>query len=165
MSAHNCYVMDTSSLIDLKEKNPMDIYETVWKKLESLIDHGFLISPEEVKREVLIWDDELGKWAGKNERMFKPLNGSQIRKVFEIQSDFPSLVDLDKETPEADPFVVALALVKDPQPTIETVGTERVVVSEEKRRGNRVRIPMVCQRYGLKCLSIFDVFRTEGWKF
>ena len=165
MSARRCYVIDTSSLIELREKNPMDIYESVWGKLETLIDQGFLISPEEVKREVVYVDDDLAKWVSKNSGMFVPLNGAQMKKMFEIVGEFPGLAQLDKDRPEADPFVIALALIKDPSPTLETIGAERVVVTEERLRGNRTCIPLVCQRHNVKCMSIFDMFRAEGWKF
>ena len=165
MSAHSCYVIDTSSLIELNRKNPMDIYESVWGRLETLIGQGFLISPEEVKHEVVFADDDIAKWASRNSGMFMSLNGSQMKKMFEIVGDFPGLAQSQKERPEADPFVIALALVKDPSPTLVTIGARRVVVTEERLRGNRTCIPLACQRYGVKCISIFDMFRAEGWKF
>jgi hypothetical protein len=157
--------MDTCSLIELRQKNPMDIYETVWARLGSLVDNGFLISPIEVKREVHAVDEDIRKWLLRNDKMFVPLDEAQMKKMFEIQAQFPALADPEKETPVADPFVISLALTKDPRPTFDTFGTERVVVSEEKLKGNRIRIPFVCQYYGVKWMSVFDMFRTEGWKF
>ncbi|MBI4641979.1 MAG: DUF4411 family protein [Candidatus Tectomicrobia bacterium] len=39
------YCIDTSSLIDLKRRYPMDIFPCVWDKLHSLAQFGRLISP------------------------------------------------------------------------------------------------------------------------
>lgn len=34
----NCYIIDTSSLIELNKHNPMDVYHGVWQKIEQLIN-------------------------------------------------------------------------------------------------------------------------------
>ena len=165
MSTQEYYVIDSSSLIELNRMNPMDIYESVWKNLEILLENGFLISPEEVMKEVSKKDDELRDWAKQHKKMFIQLDEFQIQKVIEIQSKYPSFVDPDKENPVADPFVIALALEKDPQQTIIPIEKKRIVVSEEKLRGNKIKIPYVCQQYDIECIDVFELFRREGWKF
>ena len=165
MSTQEYYVIDSSSLIELNRMNPMDIYESVWKNLEVLLENGFLISPEEVMKEVSKKDDELRDWAKQHKKMFIQLDEFQIQKVIEIQSKYPSFVDPDKENPVADPFVIALALEKDLQQTIIPIKKKRIVVSEEKLRGNKIKIPYVCQQYDIECIDVFELFRREGWKF
>lgn len=165
MSTQEYYVIDSSSLIELNRMNPMDIYESVWKNLEVLLENGFLISPEEVMKEVSKKDDELRDWAKQHKKMFIQLDEFQIQKVIEIQSKYPSFVDPDKENPVADPFVIALALEKDPQQTIIPIEKKRIVVSEEKLRGNKIKIPYVCQQYDIECIDVFELFRREKWKF
>ncbi|HEY8140896.1 MAG TPA: DUF4411 family protein [Nitrososphaera sp.] len=54
------YVIDSSSLIELHRHNPIDVYPTVWKHIESLIRKGTLAAPKEVLYEILDGDDELG---------------------------------------------------------------------------------------------------------
>ena len=34
----NYYIIDTSSLVELNKHNPMDVYQSVWKKMEQLIN-------------------------------------------------------------------------------------------------------------------------------
>lgn len=165
MSTQEYYVIDSSSLIELSRMNPMDIYESVWKNLEVLLENGFLISPEEVMKEVSKKDDELRNWTKQHKKMFIQLDEFQIQKVIEIQSKYPSFVDPDKENPVADPFVIALALEKDPQQTIIPMEKKRIVVSEEKLRGNKIKIPYVCQQYDIECIDVFELFRREKWKF
>ena len=160
-----CYVIDASSLIELKRMNPMDIYPGVWKRLSELVNAGLLCAPMEVKRELKEGDDDLFQWAVQNNRMFTPCSDQLERKVAEIMERFPSMIDSDKEDPAADPFVVALALVKDPQQKLMPSGDARVVVSEEKLKGNKIKIPFVCLRYGIECITIHEMFRREGWTF
>jgi hypothetical protein len=40
-----------------------------------------------------------------------------------------------------------------------------VVTQEKPSRGNRPKIPDVCQHYDIECISVAGLFRKEGWKF
>ena len=48
MKSMDYYVIDSSSLIELNRRYPIDIFPGLWKKVEELINKGLLISPEEV---------------------------------------------------------------------------------------------------------------------
>ncbi len=159
-----CYIIDTSSLIELNKHNPMDIYQTPWKKVENLIKKKRLVAPKEVLNEITQYDDTLAAWAKQNADMFIEETAEQIRIVKEILKTYPSLIKKDKRY-AADPWVIALAIemIQDPQQTL--VEIKRIVVTEEKLRGNKVRIPYVCQDYTIESIDILDMFRMEGWKF
>jgi hypothetical protein len=96
--------------------------------------------------------------------MFKEETAEQIEIVKEILKKYPSLIKQDKHY-AADPWVIALAIemIRNPQQTL--VEIKRIVVTEEKLRGNKVRIPSVCQEYSIQAIDILDMFRLEGWKF
>ena len=160
------YVIDTSSLIELMRTNPIDIYVTVWNRMGELVDGGRLIAPRYVLEEIHRIDDTLAVWANSHKRMFKQSSTGQIRSVTEILKKFPGLSRSDREGQTADPFVIAMALEKG-RNTIEDYDgeMEKVVVSEEKLRGNKQSIPFVCQSYGIHCIGIHEMFREEGWKF
>jgi len=166
MSAKNYYVIDTSSLIELK-KFPNDVFPSLWKNMEALIAEGFMISHKEVLKELSYQDDTLKKWAQKQKKFFKELDAYQIKIVKEILKKYPSLAKSESESPSADPFVIALAieLERDPQKTLDPSVKKRVVVSEERLRGMRVRIPFVCKEYGIECITMIEMCRSEGWKF
>jgi len=163
MSA-DLYIIDTSALIDLRPY-PFDIFKTLWVNLEGLIRSSQLISTEQVFEELKRRDDEILKWAKKHRKIFKPLDPEQIKEVKKIEAAFPCLVDPDKETDDADPFVIALALKKDPQQTLISFNSKRVVVTQENYKSNKINIPFVCQSYGIECIKIVDLFRRESWKF
>lgn len=107
------YCIDTNALIDLwRRKYAPDVFPSLWEKIESLISQGELIAPLEVLRELEKQDDELLKWAKAHKGIFRDLDYEQQLRVRNILKEFPRLVDENKETPEADPFVIALAMSK-----------------------------------------------------
>ncbi|MCD6496019.1 MAG: DUF4411 family protein [Candidatus Aenigmarchaeota archaeon] len=160
----NYYVIDTSSLVGLNRHNPIDVFPGLWKKLEGLVNKERLVAPREVMYEILQNDDHLSKWVKKQKRMFKDPTPRQIELVKEIVSRYPSLINLDNKY-SADPWVIALAkeLATNPQTTVFYI--KRIVVSEEKLRGNKIKIPLVCNNYQIENMDIVTMFRTEGWKF
>ena len=160
----NHYIMDTSSLVELNRHNPIDVFPSVWNNLESLSKKGLLVAPTEVLAEIKERDDELASWAKKNNSIFRPPTKKQIEILKEILRDYPALVKEDRRY-DADAWVVALAveMATGPQQTI--VKIKRIVVTEERLRGDKIRIPYVCQKYSIESIGIIEMFRIEGWKF
>jgi tetrahydromethanopterin S-methyltransferase subunit A len=167
MTAINFYVIDSSSLIELNRRYPIDVFPTLWKNVEKLIEKGFLISHKEVLKEISIMDDSLKNWAKKQKKFFKELDEKQMEIVRQILAKYPSLAKCDNETAAADPFVIALAVEmgSDPQKTLSQTVKGRIIVTEEKLRGNKVKIPFVCKDYDIECINIIEMCRVEGWKF
>jgi len=165
MTPTKYYLIDTSSLIELNRRYPIDVFPTLWKNVEGLIDKGLLISHKEVLKEISHMDDALKRWATKQKKLFKELTPKQMQIVREIEKKYPSLAKSDNETAAADPFVIALAveLGSDPQKTLFEEG--RIMVTEEKLRGNKIRIPFVAKDYNIECINIIEMCRVEGWQF
>lgn len=161
------YVIDTSSLIELNRRYPIDVFPNLWKNVEGLISKGFLISPEEVRKELLVKDDSLKEWVTRQRHLFKPLTAKQIEIVRDIIQKFPSLAEHEKEIPVADPFVIALAVELEDvaQTTLAPIVKRRIIVTEERLRGEKIKIPFVSRNYGIECIIIIDMCRAEGWKF
>ena len=158
------YVIDTSSLIDLNKFNPIDIYPSVWKKIEVLIDQGQLFSPIEVFNELVKQDDKVAEWAKQHKKMFKPITPKQTEIVAQILKKYPSIINIKKEF-SADPWVIALAVEfsRNKQQTLTPL--KWLVVTEESQRENKIRIPLICKDFNIGYLKIFDMFRKKGWKF
>ncbi len=55
---------------------------------------------------------------------------------------------------DADPFVIAKAAV-----------AERTVVTMEQRQPNAVKIPNICEHFGIPCMTLEDFMETEDWEF
>ena len=165
MTTANYYVIDTSSLIELNRRYPIDIFPSLWKNVEGLIGKGLLISHKEVLKEISYMDDALKIWAKKQKKLFRDLTPKQIQIVREILKKYPSLAKSDNEAAAADPFVIALAVELGSEPQKTLFEKARIIVTEEKLRGNRVRIPFVSQNSGIECINIIEMCRVEGWKF
>ena len=158
------YVIDTSSLIGLNKHNPIDVYPGVWDRMDQLVRKERLFAPREVYDEISRGDDQLFEWSKGRTGMFVYPTEAQIRIVKEILAEYPSLIGMNK-TYNADPWVIALALemIRSPQRTL--VDIRRIVVTEERIRGNRVKIPFICAKHSIESINILDLFRMEGWTF
>ena len=160
----NHYIMDTSSLVELNRHNPIDVFPSVWNNLESLSKKGLLVAPAEVLSEVKERDDELASWAKKNNSIFRPPTKKQIEILKDILKNYPALVKEDRRY-DADAWVVALAVEMKTSRQQTIIDVKRIVVTEEKLRGEKVKIPLVCQKYEIEAIGIIEMFRIEGWKF
>jgi hypothetical protein len=157
------YCADASSLINLKQDFRRSVFPTLWEKVEKLIQDGRLIAANEVLEEIKN-DDVLGPWAKKNKKLFRKLDQKQVELATEVAVQFPELAKAGKFGPAADPFVVALARAEGQASagSLLPTASQCVVVTEE--RGPN-RIPGACKHYGVKCLTLIDLFEQEGWQF
>lgn len=87
--------------------------------------------------------------------MFIELDEEQIKQVKIIVSKFPKLIDSEKTTPDADPFVIDLVISK----------SWTVISSERSNPGGKPRIPDVCRNYNVKCIKLVEFLRERGWKY
>ena len=149
------YCFDTSVFINAWNRDyPKDVFASLWSKLETMIDDGKIIAPEDVRIELERKDDEVYAWAIQRSFMFVPIDVSVQNAVLEILKRFPRLVDTRKSRSGADPFVVGLALA-----------SGLTVVTYEKHSGTleKPNIPDVCDEYDVKRISLMDMARIEGW--
>lgn len=145
------YCIDTSSLIDLHINHyPPDVFPGLRKDLEALVDQGLFIAPDEVFQEICVKDDGLAKWGKRNKKMFMPLDGDLSQEVSSILGKFPGLVDKNKTTPQADPFIIALAKSR-----------AWTVVTSERPNNSPIRpkIPNVCKSINVRWIKILEFFR------
>ena len=132
--------------------------------MEGIVHLKRLIAPREVLNEITQTDDLLSEWAKGQIQMFVEPTETQIEIVKEIFIKYPSLIKMDTKY-DADPWIIALAIEMNRSKQSTLVEIKRIVVTEEKIRGNRVRIPYVCQEYAVEAIDILDMFRNEGWTF
>ncbi len=160
----NFYIIDTSSLVKLNRENPLDVYPSVWKKLETIATAGRLIAPREVFNEINQNDDQLSNWAKKQRKMFKEPTPKQIALVQQILKNHPALIDTDRKF-DADPWVISLAIEISTSTQKTLFQIKRIVVTEEKLRGNKENIPFVSTEMSIEAIDVITMFRSEGWKF
>jgi hypothetical protein len=158
------YVIDTSSLINMRRQCPEDIFPGVWSALARLVKEGRLVTCMEVKAEVERGSDsDLLSWLKRNKAIYRGLDTDQLRTIQEVLAKFTGLVDHNKETADADAFLVALALASNRMNSNSFLPLEFVVVTEESKK--RSHIPNACEHYKIRCMRFHDMFREENWKF
>jgi hypothetical protein len=156
--------MDTSSLVNIQRIYNLSKLHGIWEFLEELVREGRLAAPKEVLVELEEgYDDEICAWAKKHESIFRQLTQPQWQIGRDIANDpkFKRFVDLEKEKPDADPFVIALAVDQKKQERL--IPEEWIVVADESQR-KKLKIPDVCRdpKYDVECISTQDLFDREG---
>lgn len=153
----NRYSIDTSAILDGWVRNyPPDVFPPAWIKLGKLITEGILIATEEVLFDLKRKDDDVYKWAYEHRQMFIPIDEEIQKVVKDILLKHKKLIDTRKNRSGSDPFVIALAKIKDCN-----------VITGEKPTNSidRPNIPDVCNALGIRWLSMLELFREQGWRF
>lgn len=149
------YCIDTSSLIAAwQERYPIEVFPTLWTKIEALIDAGRMVAPIEVLNEMKRRSDELHTWLKGRKGMFRELDDAVQVEAAQILAEFPRLVGERKLRTSADPFVIALARVE---------GWQLVTDERPTANLNRPNIPDVCAKIGMTTIDILQVIRAEKW--
>lgn len=151
------YVFDTSSLIGAWVRTyPPDSFPVVWDRMDGLASTGRLLVPEEVFEELKAQDDELLAWVkARSSAIVIPTSRAVMLEARAVLSDHEGLTKAGTGRGKADPFVIALARLRDCP----------VVTQEQGGTATKPRIPFVCKGRGIACMSTLDVIRAEGWKF
>ena len=151
------YSVDTSAIIEGWVRGfPPDLAPHGWMKIEESIDGGVLVASEEVLIELEKKHDKVYEWACKRKHMFVPTDEKIQEAVRSILRDYNRLVDTRRNRSGADPFVIALAMVK----------RVSVVTAENPTgRPEHPKIPDVCEALGIRWLNMVELFREQGWHF
>lgn len=150
------YSIDTSALLNAWRRSyPPDVFPSLWRKIDELIENGALIASEEVLVELERKDDEVYRWAQERASMFVPIDGHVQQLVRNILQSYRRLVDTRRNRSGADPFVIALAQIEG-----------CTVVTNELPSSNlsKPRIPDVCAALAIRCISFLDLVREQGWR-
>lgn len=149
------YSVDTSALLDAWVRcYPPDVFGTLWQRLDGLVQNGRLLVIDEVLRELERKDDELHKWVKARPAMVVPLDVSVQGRAAPIINRFPTLTQSGGVMRgAADPFVIALAADRG-----------LTVVTAERSKPSKPRISDACRALGIRCATLVELFRVEGWQ-
>jgi predicted nucleic acid-binding protein len=147
------YVFDANIFINLQRRQPIDLYKPLWEIISNLMRNGTIISSAEVLDEINRGNDELKAWVKQREDCFIESDTEIQLYVREILKQDHGLVDGGKKNNCADPFVIALAKLR-----------EAKVVTEESPSSNEIapKIPDVCRKHGVEYLNFVDFMREAN---
>jgi len=137
------YCFDTSALIQpWNSYYSPDICPQYWEVLEKLAAKGVVFCTQEVKREIQKQDDPLHAWVRERPFLFREITEQVQANLKKVLRTHRELVDDKKERSMADAWVVAHAMAE-----------KAVVVTKEGFAPRRIKIPDVCQAYGIGCID------------
>ena len=161
--ADSVYVVDTSSWIALSRTHPIDSHEGTWVGIDALAESGRLKSPRGVYDEIAAGRDRLWEWVNiRQEIIFEKPTLELLMLVAEINDKFPHLVDKSKAVLDADPYVVALAVLPSRLPELFETGPSVIVTEEADSPDRPTKIPFVARDYGVSCISMAGLLEREG---
>ncbi|MBN1494643.1 DUF4411 family protein [Candidatus Peregrinibacteria bacterium] len=161
----NIYCFDTSAFLTLSRtsENIIELPETLWEHLELMMKSSELISHKIVYDEISSKNknpDFITKWILNKKDYFLERTNTQIIEVSKIVKQFSSLIDINCEKEQADPWVIALAIEKSKDDNLFEVFTS-IVVSQESLTSTKT-IPAVCKAFGIRHLSLRTFFNEIG---
>jgi len=157
MSFKMKYIIDTSSLIELKDTYRKSVFSGAWDDIKDYLKNGIICSSvlvyDELKQQE---DDIIFKMVNQFPHIFIVPTEEIQNKVKEILALYPRLIKIKSNKSGADPFVVATAIIN-----------KVPVVTNEKKTGdiNYPHIPDICAAINHKCYSLADMFEKENIQF
>lgn len=151
------YSCDSSAFLDGWIRNyPPDTFPVVWEQMSKLVDAGRLIFIDEVARELKRKDDGAYEWVNSRSTSVVSIDEEIQDAVTELLRVHQRMLDTRRNKSGADPFVIALAQVR-----------QCSVLSGEQSTGSleRPKIPDVCDAVGVPCVNLLKMFRDEGLRF
>jgi hypothetical protein len=154
------YVFDNSPLSVLFRNYYRGRFPTLWDRFDGLIADGQIVSTREVYREAEDSSlENLRNWAADQQAIFHmptAAEGAFVAGIYAIPHFQQNIEQkkLLKGGRNADPFVIAKAATE-----------TRSVVTMEQFKENGAKIPNICGRFGIECLSLEQFMEREGWQF
>jgi hypothetical protein len=143
----------------------MNVFPTLWARLQELIDSGRIEVPYMVAAEIEKKNDTLHNWIKENESSIAQLCKVQEDYMREIMATYGFLVKPTDSYTAADPFVIALARKLNAPKPIGPGDVEVTVLSDESQVPEKRRIPYVCDQYGIRYVNVRQFFEREQMTF
>ncbi len=156
------YCLDTNIFLDWWERRyPSNVFPSVEVAMNRAATDGLIIAPERVRDEIQrVGSPELNAWAKANRSLFLPHDAALQTQANEIQRLYPGLIDTTTVHDEADRYIIALAKLRD-----FAVVTHETSAKSKKRPPRSHYIPDVCAAMNIRCRSLVEMMREQGWKF
>ncbi len=159
------YVIDTSSIIWIREYVPNASRRDVLSELSQRVDEGVLVFPPHVVKELgkgankkKGQEDALYRWAKAN-RAEATRFGECLGVIGTVMAQVGAVVDHEKDSPEddADPYVLATAL------HVDGGGGDSTVVTEDRKdMPSKLSIVTAAGILHLPALPMRAYLRTQG---
>ena len=153
----NCFIQAKNSYYGF------DFCPAYWQWIDDQNQLGIVFSIDKIATELAGVQDDLAVWAKKKDhKFFLPVDASTTASYQQVVTWVHNAKFVPQAVPEflrgADPFLVAHALAHG-----HTVVTHERLLNQGQR--NKIKIPVVCQHFGVPCITVFDLLKSTGAKF
>lgn len=157
------YLLDANTYIQAKNLYyGMDICPAYWDFLDTTFQSGHVCSIHQVYRELTDGNDDLKDWVKQRKDHFitnddEATQGNYANIAQHLFDQDYNANSRDKFLEKADAWIIAKA-----------VTLEATVVSLESlapQQSKRVKVPNVCNDFGVDCISTFEFLRRVNAKF
>ncbi|MDZ4298298.1 MAG: DUF4411 family protein [Moraxellaceae bacterium] len=151
------YLLDSNTYIQAKNQYyNMSFCPGYWSWLDAKFEAGEVGSIEFIGKELKDGNDELATWAKARNEHFLKHDDDATQEVFADIVNFVMTQDFmpanrDAFLEKGDPWLIAKAKTLG-----ATLVTHEATVTPTTRR---VKIPNICQEFGVQCISTFDMLR------
>lgn len=150
------YSLDSDAAINAWRDYPIDHFPKIWQWIEQMGKNGILGMSEVVFKELEKGGDECFDWFKNRKENFVHPNDDDVQRELDRLVNTYNNFGLITGKNEGDPFVVALAIVKN-----------CIVVTNESMSNNMngPKLPDVCRAEDIHWIKFVDVIRREGVRF
>jgi hypothetical protein len=155
--------MDSNTYIQAKNQYyGMEFCPAYWDWLDAKFASGEVGSIEFIGRELTAGNDDLATWAKQRRDHFISHDDEPTQELFSDIVNFVMLQSFDPANRDdflakGDPWLIAKA-----KRLGATVVTHEATVSPATRK---VKIPNICQQFGVPCISTFDLLNELNPRF
>lgn len=144
------YTFDTNIFIELFRHFPDDIFVSIWDLIERKFLENRIVIVKDVVDELSRIHDEAYEYVKKRKDNIIELTENVQVNLRIIINRFPNWISPFNGRNAADPCLVALGKTYDLK-----------VITQETIRGNKLKIPYVCNILKVRCGNFFDFLRDN----
>ncbi len=144
------YTFDTCVFIDLFRFYPKDIFVSIWQLIEEKFLENKIIIIKDVVDELSEVHDAVYEYVKEKKKNIIELTEDIQVNLTDIINRFPDWISPFNGRNAADPCLVALGKTFDLK-----------VITQETIKGNKLKIPYVCNILKIRCGNFFDFLREN----
>lgn len=161
-TAAEVWVVDTSSITEIRRRLPREDQRKVYASLTALVDANHLVFPVQVLNELKRWTNPTGddpplKWA--ESVGDHAVSNAEWGTVAEVLRQVQEVLDPDKTggTEEADPYILARAL------ELKRDGRDVTIITEEKtNKPRKLSLSTAAGILKLPAVTMLPFLKSQG---
>lgn len=158
------YIIDTMVLVGVgRIIYPPELKQSARRIVDDLVEKKLIVSTAEVYDEVLYGHskkdgDEVCTLAHRynDSGIFQAITDVDQENVAIVLAQFPTFLKVDGERPDADPWLVALAMRYPSWTIVSRDGAGKV-------KSGEIKLKQACEHFGIPYMTDTDFYKKHGW--